>query len=90
MEYKYGFTVTDNDDAKETLLHIVLFEKKPTVNDWNHILEELENDFEFDYLNEYRWSMRYSTNEEVKYFNEQIEYGKIRCTDEDVSGKQVQ
>ena len=54
------------------------------------ILEELESDSEFDYLNDYRWTMRYSTNEEVKQFNEQIKSGKIRCVDENISGKQIQ
>lgn len=88
MEYKYGFTVID-DDKEENLLHIVLFEKKPTTHDWNHILEELETDPEFDYLSDYRWSMRHSTEEEVKHFNEQLEYGKIRYNTENIPSKQI-
>ena len=88
MEYKYGFTVID-DDKEEDLLHIVLFEKKPTAKDWNHILEELETDPDFSYLGDYRWTMRYSTEEEVNHFNEQIEYGKIRHVDGNLSEEQI-
>jgi hypothetical protein len=53
---------------------MVLFDKKPTVQDWNHILEELETDSQFsEMLNEYRWIMRYSTQDEVNIYKEQIE-----------------
>ena len=73
MKANYGFTITD-DDNPETILHMVLFEKKPTERDWNHILEELETDPEFtEVLNDYRWSMRYSTEDEVKLYKEKIE-----------------
>jgi hypothetical protein len=58
MKVNYGFTVYDDDDP-ESILHMVVFEKKPTVHDWNHILEELETDPEFsEFLSEYRWTMR--------------------------------
>ena len=73
MKANYGFTITD-DDNPESILHMVLFEKKPTERDWNHILEELETDPEFtEVLNDYRWTMRYSTDDEVKLYKEQIE-----------------
>lgn len=65
MKVNYGFTVYDDDDP-ESILHMVVFEKKPTERDWNHILEELETDPEFsEMLNDYRWTMRYSTESEV-------------------------
>lgn len=73
MNVKYGFTIID-DDKPESILHMVGFERKPSQSDWDHILEELETDPEFSsFLNDYRWSMRYSTDQEVEFIKELME-----------------
>jgi hypothetical protein len=73
MNVKYGFTIID-DDNPNSILHMVGFENKPSSQDWNHILEELETDPEFSsFLNEYRWTMRYSTDKEVDLIKELME-----------------
>jgi len=72
MKVNYGFTVI-NDDAPEEVLHIVGFANPPTERDWNTILEGLSNDPEWEHLQTYRWTMRYSTDTEIRFIREQME-----------------
>lgn len=68
MEFNYGFTVFDSNDP-ETILHFVGFEKPPSKEDWQHIVEELQTDPEFTpLLDQFDWEMRMATTEEVEYF----------------------
>jgi len=85
MKCYHGFTITDDDDP-DTILHFVGFEKPPTEHDWNGIMEELQTDPEFRMLDEDRWSMRYSTAEELEHFqkimDEAEHNGTIRYNEE--------
>lgn len=70
MKFTHGITIYNDDDPEE-ILHFVGFESKPTAASWDMIREEMESG-EWEFTNEYDWTMRESTQEEIDFYNDII------------------